>query len=553
MLSSPPLVLYGLSLAVGSPERQAVAEDKMLAAAKVWISLDPLGADDSPPDGVMWLRLGEPRLARAGWWRALAQATKLAPAMRTMGIKSLFPLSVLARPAAYLAARFARLPLWCSGLPALMLFLVCPLHARRQISERWDRGSRLAALLDRFHYRSQFSHMAVDGKPVEHYLTVGQYAGLDPHPLFWTRWYARRMFPALVTTPWQHFLRYGSDPNPYLLTRWYNHQTGALLHNVNPLLDLLAHHVSGTIPPDPNPLFDQKWYVSTYDCGGLHPLVNFVSGGACLPCSPFLARHPDLGLGRSGYLSAFSNAFASAPTVLPEPHTQAQTPVDGNRPRIAVCCVLTGGYDTPRAVCVPERDVDYFLFSDSLPISANGWRVIRVSPDGLNPTLHSRAIKMNLMRFLPSVESYDAVVYLDGNVELVGEISTLVHAFLRNGTALAVVPHPFRRCVYEEAAAVMLQMRAKRDLVLRAVEFLEASHYPPGNGLFEMNLFCFRPGREADAFFQRWWELYSRHGGRDQLWAPFVAWEQGLVPYPFLASGQSVRDHPAFRYYPHRL
>jgi hypothetical protein len=475
-----------------------------------------------------------------------------------MALTTLHPLSREADPAVQLATRFASLsPRW-TGLSLLILGLVSPKRTWRQLAERRDSGAQLVALLDAAYYRAQPAPMAGDTGPLAHYLAAGQYAGLDPHPLFWTRWYARRIPRAATpTTAWRHFLKYGpaghTDPNPYLLTRWYRCQTNAFRHHANPLLDLLAHHTRGTPAPDPNPLFDQQWYAATYDCGGIPPLVDFVRGGARLPCSPFLARHPELGQGTTGYLDAFVNAFATSPTALPIPDPRGHANSADDEGRVAVCCVLTGGFDTLQPVSDPELGVDYFLFTDTHPAAASGWQTIRVPAAGRPPILHSRALKMNLMRHLPRADRYAAVVYLDGNVELVGGLLPIVRAFLRNGATLAVVPHPFRRCVYEEAATVMLEMRAPREQVLGVVSLLEAADYPPGKGLYEMNLFCFRPVREADTFFRRWWELYSLYGGRDQLLAPLVAWEQGIEPYPLLASGRSVRDHAAFRYHPHSV
>jgi hypothetical protein len=153
---------------------------------------------------------------------------------------------------------------------------------------------------------------------------------------------------------------------------------------------------------------------------------------------------------------------------------------------------------------------------------------------------------------LPKIEQYTAVVYIDGNIELIGDLAPLVQGYLHSGASLGVVPHPYRQCVYEEAAAVILQQRDSREHVIRAVEFLESQGHPLHAGLFEMNFFCFRPGSVMYSFFHLWWDLYQLYGDRDQLLAPLVASKQAVTLYSLLPNGESVRTHPAFRYHPHR-
>ncbi|MBK8399875.1 MAG: hypothetical protein IPL29_01940 [Propionivibrio sp.] len=159
---------------------------------------------------------------------------------------------------------------------------------------------------------------------------------------------------------------------------------------------------------------------------------------------------------------------------------------------------------------------------------------------------------MQLTRFIPDANRYDTIVYVDSNVRLVGSLNSLVSAFVASGATLGLVPHPFRRCVYEEAAAILVQLRDSRENVLQVVDFLESVKHPPGAGLFEMNFFCFRPCTESEDFFDRWWSLYQRFGRRDQLLAPFVARESNLPLHALLPPGESVRTHPVFDYSAHR-
>ena len=93
-LPQPSLTtLYGHSLANGSAERRTA----VAAASTVWISLDPLAGESEPPEGIVWLRLGEPGLGGNGWRNVLSQVAKLMPALEALGITDVQPLSEAAR------------------------------------------------------------------------------------------------------------------------------------------------------------------------------------------------------------------------------------------------------------------------------------------------------------------------------------------------------------------------------------------------------------------------------------------------------------------------
>ena len=567
------LILYGHSLASGSAEREAATVIGLSGAETVWISLDPLGGDSEPPQDVFWLRLGESNLMGCNWRQILSQAAKLVPTLEALGATAIHPLSkesvLPARIAAFvlglscLQSPAAARPKWWSRVPGLALRVFSPGRARRFRAQHADSGGQLAALMNVPYYLGHACPVAAGVGPVVHYLAAGQYAGLNPHPLFWTLWHARHMLHgASNITPWHHFSEIGrhawSNPNPFLVIPWYDRQPNAGLHHHNPLLDLVAHARLGTPAPDPNPLFDRKWYEDRNVCSTLPPIEHFILHGARQPTCPFLVRHPELGAtsdGGTNYTASFTQAFAGSPSRFPEHRSALQATTGKNfaTGRSAVCCVLTGDYDTPQPVAQPDPNIDYFLITDRAPPRpASGWQLVVATAEVQGALKLSRAIKMNLQRYLPAIEQYKTVIYLDGNIELAGDLAPLIQGYLLSGADLGVVPHPYRHCVYEEAAAIMLQMRDSRERVMRTVEFLESQGHPPHAGLFEMGFFCFRPGPVVYAFFKLWWELYQRYGERDQLLAPLAARTQGLSLYPLMPSGQSVRTHPAFRYHPHR-
>ncbi len=369
MTSEKPLALYAKSFAPGSQVRRLAEQHAALTQATIWISLDPIGYH-TPPQGVLWLRLGEQRLRKPGLRQTLAILSKVVPALHAVGARRLSCLDDTGRIRPVVSAivqHLSRTPL-LAGLPMRLLRLISPSRARRLASQREDCDGLLRQLFDVGHYLGCNPPASSDISPLAHFLAAGQYAGLNPHPLFWSDYYATQFaggFDGLA--PWRHFVESGGNPNPFFLTSWYTRQPSAGRHHSNPLLDMLAHHRAGDQPPDPNPLFDHAWYVSHHDSQGILPLSHFLLSNARLPTCAFLARHPEIApmdYDGGSYLPAFLRQFASRPSSIPATAPGPST-VARHEHRVAVCCVVTGNYDTPQPVSHRIPKADYFLLCDS--------------------------------------------------------------------------------------------------------------------------------------------------------------------------------------------
>lgn len=166
-----------------------------------------------------------------------------------------------------------------------------------------------AALFDPAWYAAQAPE-AVGADPLAHYLTWGGDAGISPHPLFDSRFYAERNAAGLARTgltPLDHFLRFGAaegrDPHPLFSLEWYVSQAPELAATgENPVLHYLRTGAARGLSPhrlfdpawargdlvgylaegwrrgaSPHPLFDPAWRrESGLDDGAAEPLAHFV-------------------------------------------------------------------------------------------------------------------------------------------------------------------------------------------------------------------------------------------------------------------------------------
>lgn len=171
-------------------------------------------------------------------------------------------------------------------------------------------GPALADLFDADWYRTQRPGLESVANPMAHYLTQGAALGLDPNPLFHSRWYLEQNpdVAAAGLNPLMHYIatgaREGRSPSPYFDGTWYlQHYPIVRLRKGGALAHFMK--VGGWQGCNPNPFFDVAWYIDTYPEAATYPhdpLSHFVLIGEAAGYRPgpsfdpqwYLLRNPDV-------------------------------------------------------------------------------------------------------------------------------------------------------------------------------------------------------------------------------------------------------------------
>ena len=218
--------------------------------------------------------------------------------------------------------------------------------------------------------------------------------------------------------------------------------------------------------------------------------------------------------------------------------------------RALVYTCVFGGYDRVFPPRHTDRGLDHVIVTDDTGLRVKGWRTHAVpaahfaTPKAAN--LYYRAL---IHRELPG---YDAALYVDGNIRLLGPSRDFIAAFVTSGAALGLYPHPLRTTVADEARACLQQAKLADPAAVQAErQFHAAEGFPDDQGLMESGILLKNhtaPG--LDAAMALWWEQFERFGTRDQISLPYVLWKTGL---PVQWHDHSFRDpNPYFGLYPHR-
>ncbi len=217
--------------------------------------------------------------------------------------------------------------------------------------------------------------------------------------------------------------------------------------------------------------------------------------------------------------------------------------------RLLVYTAVFGGYDRVFPPLHPEAGIDHVIVTDDADLSVPGWRTHVITPGALGPSKTANLqFKALMHRELPG---YDASLYIDGNVRLLGRTSEVFTRFLDTGAALGVYRHPLRDTVAAEVEACIAAGKADAVKLRAELADYRAEGFADDQGLIEATILLKNHrSPELDPAMGLWRDLFQRYQTRDQISLPVVVWKTGLSR---AYHEGSFRDpNPYFGLYPHR-
>lgn len=178
---------------------------------------------------------------------------------------------------------------------------------------------------------------------------------------------------------------------------------------------------------------------------------------------------------------------------------------------------------------------DFICFTDQ-PLRSNVWKIEKVKPPVLGDmTRSNRYYKILAHRILPK---YDMSIYVDGNVQIVGDVVELARKYLIDAH-LAVLDHakwkrlPLKNLKEELQELLKMEQIGKHQedasLMSKQVAAYFAEGFPDLGGL-SWNMMLIRQHNESDviAAMELWWNQLVCWSKRDQVSFNYVAWKTNL-------------------------
>lgn len=194
--------------------------------------------------------------------------------------------------------------------------------------------------------------------------------------------------------------------------------------------------------------------------------------------------------------------------------------------KICVYTCITGDYDSLREIEHPEKDIDYYCFTNNQNLQSKTWQIIHIDNEGLDNHHLSRKIKM---LGHPAINTkYDISVWMDALIIWEKSIRKFVNTYLKDGS-FATFKHSQRRTIQDEAVACLRLGKDTKENITRTLSFLKSERFPDNQGLYEMTVFV---KRHNDPIVKKtmnlWFKMNQKYSKRDQLTFMYCAWKTRL-------------------------
>ena len=203
-----------------------------------------------------------------------------------------------------------------------------------------------------------------------------------------------------------------------------------------------------------------------------------------------------------------------------------------NKKVIYTC--ITGGYDKIIEPKYISEGFDYVCFTDNDNLKSDIWD-IRPLPDetsGLTQVKKQRYIKTH-----PHVlfEEYDFSIWVDGNVEIKGNLNKFIETNDTKDCSIFVPTHPSRNCIYLEEKAVLSIRKDKKENTRPQMERYKSEGYPKNNGLLQSNILLRKHNNnDCITLMNEWWDEIKNGSHRDQLSFNYVSWKHPEIMVTYL-------------------
>lgn len=205
--------------------------------------------------------------------------------------------------------------------------------------------------------------------------------------------------------------------------------------------------------------------------------------------------------------------------------------------RVCIYTSIFEGFDDLKVPSAQSIACDYVCFTDDVHmVPAGPWRLVscddRVLP-GANARMRSRMLKADSHRAMRELGvDYDFTIWVDASIRILRDTFAERFVNVAKQSGMALVPHPERDCIYDEAETSFLPAVAHKygnERSRRQVQRYREQGYPARNGLLACGVIARDMRSDTVRRIDEEWCLEVCQGsGQDQLSLPYVLWSLGV-------------------------
>lgn len=192
--------------------------------------------------------------------------------------------------------------------------------------------------------------------------------------------------------------------------------------------------------------------------------------------------------------------------------------------KVVYTCI-TSNYDSLIEPTFINTDFDYICFTDNMSIKSSIWEIRPLPKEtkDLSQVKKQRYVKINPHKLL---SDYELSIWVDGNVEIKGDLNELIDNIKDENISIYVPQHPQRNCIYKEANAVLLLKKDVKEIVNPQIEKYRVEGFPENYGLLQSNILIrYHNNKDCIKLMEDWFEELKNNSHRDQLSFNYVLWK----------------------------
>lgn len=196
-----------------------------------------------------------------------------------------------------------------------------------------------------------------------------------------------------------------------------------------------------------------------------------------------------------------------------------------------VYTVIVGKYEKIRKIDKQEG-WDYYAFIEPYPNKnkSGNWTILKV-PEFIKNLPVKEVKKQRYIKTHPHLffQNYSLSLYIDGNINITGNLSEFIMRILKPKYNIFMVEHPERGSINEEFKEVVRLKKDTQRMADIVKEHCQKENYPDDIGLAETNVMVRRHNQnETIELMENWWNEIYKYSHRDQLSFNLVLWKSRI-------------------------
>ncbi|MEI6697065.1 MAG: glycosyltransferase domain-containing protein [Bacteroidota bacterium] len=203
--------------------------------------------------------------------------------------------------------------------------------------------------------------------------------------------------------------------------------------------------------------------------------------------------------------------------------------------------IIFGEYDYLKEPEFISPDFDYICFTDIPDLKSEIWKIKLIKlKNKTNLKRCAAALITNPFKYLAK---YDLSVLVGGQISIHCDISEFIRTVLPLYKSIAIMHHPVRDCIYEEAEAVLELKKEFQCVVNKQMDKYRRLRYPEHNGLVSSGIVVRRHNdKKLKKHCKLWHQEIKKHSQRDQLSFNFVLWKYKLIDPAYFSRNFRTKD-----------